>query len=516
MTPANSILRRRPARLVVTALLLLVFAAGARGQSSVRTGTFAFGKPVLSLKGEIVGANGSSTLRAGAGGTLALRITNAGQATAHDAILLIEPAATLKDVSVVRADTLDDIKPGETRTEKIPLGVPDEAPSQKGTLAVTINADPGQVTAVARVDVAVRDVPYPKLAASLAAPQGGFVGGGTVRLRLRVSNTGTGDARGVSASIAPDSTGGADRARVRAMDRPVKSDIGALRAGTSRDIPVDVHAGADATGTAFFVVTLTEAREKFGRTDTLSVPVLSASEDAEAQGFNSFRRGDYRRAAEFFEKVAASGKASKDVYYALGVSYSKMQNRSRSLSVMQRASSLGSEDAKTWLAEHTTTVETMTVTYANRTADPFEGYNQPIGLGILPFTDAQMRNTPLTEKLYDALRKQNKAFRIFPFSTIQSEQTSLGLNTLAPSNREILAGLERDLSMNFAVGGSTGDTSAAVFTMQILRCRDGQMVYSQEFRTSRSSTAIDDAVLFLLQGKVPLYTRSHGVEVKLR
>jgi hypothetical protein len=51
--------------------------------------------------------------------------------------------------------------------------------------------------------------------------------------------------------------------------------------------------------------------------------------------------------------------------------------------------------------------------------------------------------------------------------------------------------------------------------MQVIRCRDGEPVLTQEFRPSTNSTAIDDAVELLLKGKAPVYTSSRTMEVKL-
>ena len=502
-------------RVLLPVAVIMVSGSSAWPQSSVRTRTFAFGKPVLVLKGEIVAANGDSMLSAGAGGTLALSISNTGQATARNPVMVLKPAATLKDISVARTDTLDDLAPGETRTEKVPVGFPATAPAEKGALRVSVSANPGPVRAETRMEIAVRDVPFPKFDARIIGPQGGVIAGETVRLGIRVMNSGTGEARGVAAVIAPDSAKAAFAGpNKRASDRTLKEDIGALASGASHDIALDVRVLKEATGNITIVVGVTGENTTFGYTDTLSVHVLSAAAAMEARGFVSFRRGDYRGAAGLFEKLLSTGKASKEACYALGVSYFKLQNQPRCIAVMQKASSMGNEDAKNWLADHANTVETVTVVYAGRTADPFEGYSQPIGLGILPFTDAQMQSTPLTDKMYEALRKKNKTFRILPYSTIESEKTALHLTSLSPSNSEILAGMERDFSMNFAVGGTTGDTTAAVFTMQILRCRDGQLVYSQEFRNSKTSTAVNDAVRFLLEGKVPLYKRTRTVEVK--
>jgi hypothetical protein len=70
--------------------------------------------------------------------------------------------------------------------------------------------------------------------------------------------------------------------------------------------------------------------------------------------------------------------------------------------------------------------------------------------------------------------------------------------------------------MNFAVTGIAGDTAGSAFSMQIIRCRDGALVFSEAFRKSTSSTAIEDAVMLLLKGRVPLYSESNTAEVNIR
>ena len=499
---------------VLLAAVLLAGTPAAWGQTSVRTNSFAFGKPVLVLRGEIAAANGDSMLSAGAGGTLALSISNTGQATARNPVLVVVPGRTLKDVAVVRRDTLDSIAPGETRSEKIALGVPETAPAQKGALRISICDDSGSANAETSVDIAVRAVPFPKFSATITGPPEGLIGGEHAVLKAHVTNTGKGNARGVTATIVSDST---MLTLLGAGNRPAgqstRVSIDTLLAGQTRDITVSVRLAKGAAGSVPIYLRIADARSKYAFVDTLALPVISAAARAEALAFEAFTQGDYRRAAGMFAKLASAGRPSAQVYYALGVSYFRLQNGAKCVAVMQKASSLGSEDAKTWLASHATTVEDVTVTYTKRTTNPFEGYTPPIGIGILPFTDMQMQSMPLTDTIYEALKKKNKTFRIFPNSTILSEQTALGLTSVAPSNKEILAGLERDFSMNFAVGGTTADSTAAVFTLQILRCRDGETVWSQEFRNSKSSTAVDDAVRFLLEGRVPLYKRSRNVEL---
>jgi hypothetical protein len=134
---------------------------------------------------------------------------------------------------------------------------------------------------------------------------------------------------------------------------------------------------------------------------------------------------------------------------------------------------------------------------------------------VLPFADSLAHDTQVTVRMYDALRAKNETFRIFPFSTIWSAQAARGLTAGAPPDKETLTGLEKELSMNFAVVGLVRDTAGSAFRMQIIRCSDGATVFSQEFRNSTSSTALDDAVTVLLKGSVPVYRSSRAAEVKL-
>ncbi|HMK39649.1 MAG TPA: hypothetical protein VK569_09930, partial [Bacteroidota bacterium] len=327
----------------------------------------------------------------------------------------------------------------------------------------------------------------------------------------RVRNTGTAEARGVSATFLPAGPG--TEGVIAEMGKTLQ--LGTIPPGSSKEFTLTLRPDGSAVSPAAFAVRLDEERGKFSVFETLSVGTKAPTPGTEEAGFAAFRKGDYNQAIASFEKVAASGRASKEVYYALGLSYFKNRNRSRCLSSMKKSSALGSEEASAWMKANTAPVEITTVTYRQLEADPFEGYTPPVGLGVLPFADSLTHDTPLTEGLYNALKAKNEALRIFPFSTIKSRQASWGLTALSPSNRQILSALEKEISMNFAVAGLTRDEQASAFNMQIIRCRDGKVVLAQEFHTTKNSTALDDAVMLLLKGRLPVYTASRTIEVRL-
>ena len=482
------------------------------GQVTVRTRAFSFGKPGLGVEAEFLGENGTTWLNANAGGTLTLIISNSGAATARGAIVTLSPGAELKGLQIVDSDSLGDIKPGEIRTEKIPVSAPGDAQTGNGEIVITVRAGPGPVSAETKVALAVRGTSVPRLTMKITGTAGGVNAREISKIKALVQNTGTGEARGVTASFPAPAPG--TEPVIAEIGRTIP--LGTIPQGSSKEITLTVKPHGAGGGPATFVVWLDEESLKFSVAETLSVQVLPAGSGAEETGFAAFNKGDYNQAIASLEKVVAAGKASKEVFFRLGFSYFKTRNRARCLANMQRSSALGSTEAMTWLSVNTVPVEIATVTYKHIDTDPFEGYNPPVGLGILPFTDSLMHDTPLTQKLYDALKVKNETFRIFPFSTVKSEQASWGLTALSPSNVQILGALEKDLSMNFAVTGIARDTAGSGFSMQILRCKDGALVFSQEFRKSASSTAIDDAVMLLLKGRVPLYSESNKMEVNFR
>jgi hypothetical protein len=496
--------------LLLAALLTAVTVSPA--QVTVRTRAFSFGKPGLGVKAEFLGENGTAWLNANDGGTLTLIISNSGAAAARGAVVTLSPGEQLKDLQMVPVDSLGDIKPGEIRTEKIAVSAPADAQSETGTISITVKASPGPVSAETNVAIAVRGKSVPRLTMKITGAAGAATAGEIPKIRTLVQNAGTGEARGVTASFPVPAPG--TESGIAETGRTIP--LGTIAPGSSKEILLTLRPPGAGGRPAAFVVRLDEESSMFSVSETLSVQVRPAGGGAEETGLAAFKKGDYNQAIASFEKAVAAGKASKDVYFKLGFSYFKTRNRGRCLANMQKSAGLGSTEAKKWLSMNTVPVEIATVTYKRIDTDPFEGYAPPVGLGVLPFSDSLMHNTPLTQKLYDALKAKNETFRIFPYSTVKSEQASWGLTALSPSNAQILTALEKDLSMNFAVTGIARDTAGSAFSMQIIRCRDGALVFSQEFRRSTGSTAIEDAVMLLLKGRVPLYSASNTVEVNFR
>ncbi|HTY57925.1 MAG TPA: hypothetical protein VMF59_03870, partial [Bacteroidota bacterium] len=143
--------------------LILASVTACPGQVSVRTPTFSFGKPVLAVRGDFLGENGTTWLNANGAGTLVVTVTNSGTATARGTIVMFAPGGALRDLQIVRVDSLGDMKPGEVRTEKIAVSAAEDAPSQKGLLSIIVRGEPGPASAEAKVEITVREVPAPRL-----------------------------------------------------------------------------------------------------------------------------------------------------------------------------------------------------------------------------------------------------------------------------------------------------------------------------------------------------------------
>jgi hypothetical protein len=491
-------------------LALMLAASLSPGQVAVRTRTFGFGKPVLGVRGDFLGENGTTWLNANSGGRLMLSISNSGTATARGVIVMLSPGSELKDLQIPRVDSLGDIKPGEITTEKIAVSASEDARPQKGVLSIVVKAEPGHITAETNVDITVREVPVPRLDIRFLRSGEAVAAGHVSKMALRVRNTGTGEARGVSVTFF--AAGPASETAIAEIGKSIP--LGNILQGSSKDLTLTLKPDKNADGSMAIAARVNEEREKFSIAETLSVQVSGNLAAAQLSGFTAFKKGDYLRAIASLERVVAGGKATRDVYYALGVSYFKNRDGRRCLANMQKSSSLGSKEAKAWIRENTSVFDVTTVTYKQIAPDPYEGYRSPVGLGVLPFADSHGHDTPLTRKLYEALKEKNDRMRIFPFSTIEAQQGSWGLSTLTPSNKRILIALEDQLSMNFAVSGTVYDTLGTEFSLQLIRCKDAATIFTQEFRTTGSSTAIDDAVKFLLKGVAPVYTSSRGVEVK--
>ncbi|MEW6511072.1 MAG: hypothetical protein AB1428_08965 [Bacteroidota bacterium] len=156
-----------------------------------------------------------------------------------------------------------------------------------------------------------------------------------------------------------------------------------------------------------------------------------------------------------------------------------------------------------------TSAEFADVSYKAIAINPFDGFTSLIGLGILDFAGPDGQQTDLSVKLYQALKSSNQSYRIFPFPTIRAEQTSLGLESLKPTNKEVLRALEKELSVDFVITGAMTDEADSAFTMQLIRCAGGITVFSHQFRSSITSSALNDAVRFLVHQEVPMYVERH-------
>lgn len=499
-------------RMTLIAFVLLAAPAATYGQVSARTGTFSFEKPVLNVKAGFLGENGNTYLGARESGTLTLSVINTGGNVAHLVTASLNPGPALRGLQFDLETRLGDIKPGETKTAKISILAPEEVKSQDGLIRVDVRSDPPLVSGEATVELSLRESPLAHLEVRLPVNVSTIPAGESVRITAQVRNSGNGPAGNVNAWVSPLVPG--TQVSFDGRSQPVR--LGTLEHGASKDLVVNLKTAAHPNqNAAAFVITLWEERRKSAVAETLSVSVKAAGSVAEEAAFAAFKRGDFIEAIRSFEKVVSLGKASAEVYFSLGVAYYRDRNPVRCLSNMQKSARLGSNDAARWLEENTYASERVTVSYMALTSDPFAGYAQPIGLGILGFRDSLDRETAVAARIYEVLKANNKSFRIFPYTTIKQEHASLNLGDLDASNRQVLGALEKDLSVNFVVTGTAGDSLGSSITLHLVRSKDATTVLTREFRSSTGSTALDDLALLLLKRQSPVYHTKQVVSVRM-
>jgi hypothetical protein len=498
-------------RIAIAMTLLLALGPLSYGQESVRTKRFSFDKPALVVQAEFTCENGNRWLEANGTGTITLTISNKGKATAPATVATITAGSTLAGIQFEKEQYLGDVKPGETITKKVQVVARDDIGSQKGIISIDLKDGLGSTTSNATVQIETRPLPVPHLRANVVAPDTSVAKGENVRVRIAVLNVGNGQAREVSATVLPLEPA----SDVVVISTAIGLSLGSIEPGARKDIEFVFGTGREHAGDRVaFLLKLGEKRPQFSMNDTVFVALKAPLPTPEELAFIAYRRGDYTEAIQQFENVVATGSASPEVFFGLGMSYYKTDNSPRTLENIREAAGLGSTEAKRWLKENTISKEIITVSYTIVSSGSFAGYTPPIGLGILNFEGVGNKDAAFSNKFYEELKLKNESFRIYPYSTLEEEQSLLGVASLDPSNRQVLSALEKELSVNFVVTGSVNDESGSSLRIHLIRCADGATVFDREFYTSTTSTALNDAIFFLLNGRVPAYVRKPTTTIK--
>jgi hypothetical protein len=216
---------------------------------------------------------------------------------------------------------------------------------------------------------------------------------------------------------------------------------------------------------------------------------------------------DYERAALYLDSAAAVS-TSDSTLVLIGLSSESAGNRDLATLAMRKAAKRGSVQARDWLSAMARTAWGYAVSYRQSTRDLFKGLSVPVAVGILRFTDGRGTMTDFTDRAYEAFRKRpgvDRKLRLYSYPSLNYLSRSIGsdsLNARARSKLEILA---EKKGIEYFLSGVVTDTKQPAFRLEILRIRDNETVGIQQFRTTATSTALNDMCKYVMEGLEPVY-----------
>jgi hypothetical protein len=123
----------------------------------------------------------------------------------------------------------------------------------------------------------------------------------------------------------------------------------------------------------------------------------------------------------------------------------------------------------------------------------------------------------LTEMVLDTLRSRSEVlekFTLFPYSSLNEQKKSLGIDKLDPTDKQVLEKLDKNMDIKFVVYGVAIDEDLSRFTLEVVRTSDGNKVFSQQFQKSRNSTPLNDAVMVFAAFVQPVYKTHELLEFR--
>lgn len=137
---------------------------------------------------------------------------------------------------------------------------------------------------------------------------------------------------------------------------------------------------------------------------------------------------------------------------------------------------------------------------------PFQ--NEPIKLGILKFKTIS-DDPDFTEIFYNNLRTDTsiiRKFEIYPYSSLLLLKNNFKIEDLDADAAEVLTKLHKALGITYVISGELREGSLMLFIRNTI---SGDLLYSNIFRNSDSSTALKDAMKLFSSGLTTKY-KSRG------
>lgn len=514
--PMTARLLNKVAPLLVLGCICVAIVAGQPVRATSPAKTFL---PRLTITVEFADASNDSVIDAGEGAIVRVSIRNLGGLPAKDILVGVSPDAERQGFLIDASPARFDLNSGETKTVAFNITTTDSIPTAKLRLTAFAEDRSGRTVSAPPIVALMRELRPPRLTYvdyKLIHKDWGDVKeitvGDTLNIDLRIKNTGTGRALNVQVRLRPDTPGVELFSRSEGGQlvhiRPDTSlPAGSLDVGMYTWVRLAILADEQSPVDSINVgLTMVETREKFSRTADITFRFLQSAEEYEKRGYLLMGRGNLSRAAYLYEKALVRDPTSSSTLFKFGLLCYEQGNTSQAMDYAKRAAQLGNGDAKQWLKHNL--ISRTEVSYRPLQHNPFTGTEGPIGLGILPFVDVQQKILGLTEQLYERLKSKNeirRRFVLYPFSSLDAQKATLGIQTLLPVTKATLARLNKVLGITFVVTGNVPQPSPSGFRMDVIRTSDSASVYTKYFEESETSTALDDAVRVFEVYKEPIY-----------
>jgi len=149
------------------------------------------------------------------------------------------------------------------------------------------------------------------------------------------------------------------------------------------------------------------------------------------------------------------------------------------------------------------------VEYKDLDPNPFAEFEQPIGLGIFPFT-YNKQYSDLTNKFYDELVKQpgiHEKFTIYSYSVLEEQKTAMGINSLDADKSSVLKKLSASLGITLIVVGQLSKADDSELTVKLLKTADSNILYTGVYNMSSNSNYLTDLIKLFSDNKIPEYKK---------
>ena len=447
---------------------------------------------------------GDTLLEAGEHARLLAMVTNTGSVAAGLVRLSVCPEGTPRGITLAERHDLGTLAAGESKELVVEFVVGDSVPAQHVRLELQVSDGSGRTHPVdtLRFSTASSMLPKFRLAWHLEHPEDGIVEaaapGDTVYIVLCLENAG-GAARGVSLHL--DAL-----KQSRLLDwTDTLLVVGKLAAGDSVShrilVAVDHSPREDSARARVMVL---EERDALTQHWEIACPLAGTAELSLLRGTAAFQRGEIETALEFYTHAVKHDPSLAQAHLLQGLVYEYMGDKKRCVPAIQRAANLGDSTAIAWLAERKR-VHPPAVKYVRLKPDPFADAGKGAGLAVLPFE--RTGGSDVADRVYRKLASSAKArerFTLYSAASLEEQQDALGLTSLDPESEAVRRALLA-VDIQYVLYGAVAAEFPLAISLRCLRTDDGSTLLDQKLRESTSSTALDDAIRLIAEGRKPVY-----------